>query len=310
MNASIAAQVLVLFILMGIGFLSYKLKVTTKEAASYFSTFIMNISLPCLVLDSFFRPYSRELLGEALVTLGIAFLVYGFSFLVGLAYPHIVRMKGPERGVHRYAVFISNSGLMGFPMIEAVLGSSFIFHAAIFSVPANLVAFSLGGWLIAKEGKKSPVFSWKVLITPLFVTTFAGFIVFLFSVRLPSPLEQTIHLTGSITTPLAMILIGISIAQADLKSLLLRWRMYTTVFTRLILIPVLVGLLCYIAGIRGPLLMLPVLISAMPAGSTTSIFATFYDIAVEEAGSIVALSTLLCAFTVPLMVAFAHFLGG
>jgi len=310
MDTQVTGQVLVLFILISMGFVSYKLKITTKEAAAYFSSFVMKIPLPCMMISSFFRPFSRELLGEAAVTLGIAFAIYAFALLLALVYPYIFRIKGPERGVHRYAIFISNSGLIGFPVIEAVLGSPFIFHASMFSIPANILAFSVGLWLVAKEGKKAPAFSWKIFVTPLFIATIAGFFMFLFSIRLPWPLEQSIRSAGSATTPLAMAVIGISIAQADLKQLFGRWRIYVTVLLRLIVIPALVGFICYLAGVRGPLLTLPVILTAMPAGSTTSIFASVYDVAIEEAGSIVALSVVLCAFTIPLVVIAAHYFWG
>jgi len=310
MDVQVTGQVLILFLLISTGFVSYKLKITTKEAAAHFSSFVMKIPLPCMILASFFRPFSRELLGEAAATLGIAFAIYGFALLLALGYPYVLGIKGPERGVHRYALFISNSGMVGFPVVEAVLGPMYIFHASIYNVPANILAFSVGLWLIAKEGGKAPAFSWKIFVSPLFIITIIGFFMFLFSIRLPWPLEQSIRAMGSVTTPLAMAVIGISIAQADLKKLFGRWRLYVTVFTRLLVVPALVGLACYLAGVRGPLLTLPVILTAMPAGSTTTIFASVYDVAVEEAGSIVALSIVLCAVTIPLVVIAVHYFWG
>ena len=310
MDTQVSGQVLVLFILIALGFASYKLKITTKEAAVYFSSFAMKITLPCMILVSFFRPFSRELLGEAISTLGISTVVYVISLSFALAYPHILRITGPERGVHRYALFNPNSGLIGFPVIEAVLGPSFIFHASMFNIPANIVAFSIGVWIVAKEGKKAPALSWKIFISPLFIVTIVGFVMFSFSLRLPWPIEQSMRAAGSITSPLSMVVIGISIAQADLKQVFGRWRIYVTVIIRLLVIPALVGISCYMAGVRGALLTLPVILTAMPAGSTTSIFATVYDVAVEEAGSIVALSTMLSAFTIPLVVIAVHYFLG
>jgi predicted permease len=307
MELQVASQVLVLFILMAAGFISYRFKITTKEGAAYFSAFVMKITLPCMVYQSFLRPFSRELLGEAGATLAVAFLVYGLALLYSLAYPYIFKIRGPERGIHRYAIFIPNSGLFGFPVISAIIGPSYIFHAAIFSVPANFLAFSVGLWLVAKEGGKAPAFSWKTFTSPLLLATIAGFITFIFEIGVPGPLEQSIRLAGNASTPIAMAVIGISIAQASAKQIFGRWRVYVTVIMRLLVIPALVGLACFLAGIRGPLLMLPVIICAMPAGSTTSIFASVYDVAIEEAGSIVALSTLMCAVTIPIVAITIHY---
>lgn len=306
MDIPVAGQVLVLVILMAIGFLSYKLKITNREASGYFSSFVLKITLPCLILSSFQRPYSRELLGEAGATLGIGFAVYVFSFLLSLAYPYLLGMKGPERGVHRYALFIPNSGLVGFPVIEAVMGPFYLFHASLFNIPSHILAFSIGIWIIAKESGGSSAFSWKMFINPLIICTIAGFFMFIFSVSLPAPLEKSIAFAGNMTTPLSMAVIGITIAQAKIRQMLGYWRVYVTVFTRLLLLPALILLVCVLLGAKGPLLALPVIIAATPAGSTTSILASVYKVAEEEAGAIVALSTVLCAITIPLVVFAVH----
>jgi len=307
MGTQVFGQVLIVFILMMLGFLSFKLKITSKEAAAYFSSFGMKVTLPCLILSSFLRPFTSELLGQAGVALGVAFIVYSFAFLVAWVYPYILRMKGPERGVHRYAVIVPNSGFMGFPVVEAVLGSFYLFHVAIFNVPLGLLGFSIGLWLIAKEGGKAPAISWKLFFNPPVVATFAGFALFLFSIQLPGPLEQSIRMVGGVTTPLFMVIIGISIAQADIKRLLGRWRVYVTTVMRLVIVPVLTGLLCYVLGIRGNLLMLLVLLTAMPVASTTSVIATMYDVAVDEASSVVVFSTILSAVTIPITLILIHY---
>jgi len=170
------------------------------------------------------------------------------------------------------------------------------------------MAFSLGAWFVAKEEGKAPALSWKFFITPPLVATLLGFAMFILSIPLPGPLEQSIKLVGGITTPLFMVVIGISIAQTDIKRMLGRREVYVTVFMRLIVVPVLIGLACYLVGIRGPLLILPVVLAAMPAGSTTSILASIYNVAVEEANSIVVLSTLLCIITIPLMVVVLYYI--
>ena len=310
MGMQVISQVLVLFILMALGFLCFKLKIAPKEAASYFSAFGMKIALPCLILGSFLRPFTTELLGEAGIALGVAFFVYGFAFLLAWGYPYLLKMKGPERGVHRYSLVVSNSGFMGFPVIEAVLGSFYLFHVAIFNVPLGLLAFSVGIWLIAKEGGKAPALSWKFFINPPVVATLAGFVIFFFSIPLPAPLEQSILLIGGMTTPLFMVIIGISIAQTDIKRIFGRWQIYITAAMRLIIVPVLLAVFCYIVGIRGNLLILTVLLTAMPVASTTSVIATMYDVAVEEASSVVVFSTILSAITIPLtLIAIYSFFG-
>ena len=300
-------QVLVLFLLMMAGFVCAKIKIAGPEMARYFSSFIINITLPALLFASFQRPFSRELLQEAGLAFCLSLLVYGFSFLIAFAYPRVLGIKGPERGVHRYALIISNCGFIGYPMVEAILGPAFIFHAVIYNIPYSFLAFSICAWLICKEGKHSLGLNWKTFLNPNVIATFLGLLCFLLSVQLPDPLYRGFKMTGDMTSPLSMMVIGMTLAQANLRQVFGRWQVYVTVAMRLLVLPVLAGFILYILGIRGPLFIMCVLITAMPAGSSTSILASLYDTAPEEAGSLVFMSTMLCMVTVPLVVFLANY---
>ena len=307
MNA--VSPVLVLFFLILAGFVCAKLKITGPEMAGYFSSFIINVTLPALLFTSFQRPFSLELLGEAGLAFGLSILVYALSFLAAFVYPRIFRIKGPERGVHRYSLIISNCGFIGYPMVEAVLGPAFLFHAVIFNIPYSLLAFSVCAWLIAKEGKHSLGIGWKTFLNPNVIATFLGLLCFLFSLELPDPLYRSFKMAGDMTSPLSMIVIGTTLAQANIGQVFGRLQVYVTVAVRLIVLPVLFGLILFFLGIRGPLFTLTVLLTAMPAGSSTSILASLYNTAPEEAGSLVFLSTVLCMFTVPLVMFLTGFLN-
>ena len=137
---NVAEQVLVLFLLIVIGYGARKFKTIDDGAVAHFTSFVLNLSLPALILASLQRPFSRELLGEAGAVLVLAFGVYAASFAVAALYPALIRPDRKERGVHRYAVIFSNVGFMGFPVVEAVLGKEALFHLAIFNIPFNLLA--------------------------------------------------------------------------------------------------------------------------------------------------------------------------
>jgi predicted permease len=298
-------QVLTLFFLMAAGFACAKLKVAGPVMAEKFSTFIMNVSLPAMLLSSFQRPFSNELLGEAGAALAVSAGVYGFSFLAAFFYPRILGMKGPERGVHRYAVIFSNCGFIGYPMVQSLLGPDYLFHAVLFNIPFSFLAYSVGAWLISKEGDEALSLSWKTFANPSVIATLLGFMLFIFSVSIPGPLFQSVKMIGDITSPLSMIVIGITLAQANIKQVFGRWRIYVTVAVRLVVLPLLVLAAASALGISRPVLMLAVLIIAMPAASTTSIMASLYRVCPEEGSSLVFLSTTLCMFTIPLVLLLA-----
>jgi len=294
---------------MLVGFITAKAKVTKPETADLLSSFIIKITLPALLFVSFQLPFKPELMREAGIAIGLSAIVYGLSFLLAAFYPKILGIKGPERGVHRYALIISNCSFIGYPMVEAVLGPAYLFHAVIFNIPYNFLAFSVCAWLIAKEGQQSLNLSWKTFLNVNVIATFLGFLCFLLSIRLPEPLYRAVKMTGDMTSPLSMILIGTILAQANIRQVFSRWQVYVTVAMRLFIIPCLAGIIFYLLGIRGPLFVMAVLITAMPIGSATSINASYYKTAPDEAGSLVFLSTMLCMATIPLAVFFASMFG-
>jgi predicted permease len=299
---NVIGQVSVLFILLFLGFCGAKFRATVPGTAKTLSTFVLNITLPCLIIIAFQRDYSPELLKEIGATLVGGALIIGLSFLFGLAYPYILGINGKERGVHRYALISPNSGFIGYPMVTAVLGSGWLVHAIAYNIPLYLFAFSVGIWIVAKEGTGNPRLSWKNFANPSIAATLAGLLFFCFSVRLPSPLYQALKLTGDATPALSMIMIGISLADSKITSAFTNWRIWVTSLLRLVVLPLIAALVSYALGVRGPLLTLLVVLTAMPAGATTFITASVYDVAPEEAGALVFLSTLLCIASVPLIV--------
>jgi len=298
---NVVTQVLVLFFLIAIGYGARKLRVIDDGAIGHFSSFVLNISLPALILVSLQRPFSRELLGEAGLALGLSFAIYGLSFLVAGLYPFLVPLSKKERGVHRYALIFSNVGFMGYPVVEAILGQKALFNLAIYNIPFNFLAFSIGAWLIAREGTRPLLLNWKTFINPSVMATLFGFLLFLGSVKLPAPLFQTLKMTGDITSPLSMIVIGAILGKMPFRSVLGTWQRYATTLVRLLMLPAMVGLLLYAAGFRGLFLVLPTIVTAMPVAANTSILAEVYGADAESASSLVFISTLFCIVTIPLV---------
>jgi len=298
---NVVTQVLVLFFLIAIGYGARKLRVIDDGAIGHFSSFVLNISLPALILVSLQRPFSRELLGEAGLTLGLSFAIYGLSFLLAGVYPFFVPLSKKERGVHRYALIFSNVGFMGYPVVEAILGQKALFYLAIYNIPFNFLAFSVGAWLIAREGQRPLLLNWKTFINPSVMATLLGFLLFLGSVKFPSSVHQTLKMTGDITSPLSMIVIGAILGKMPFRSVLGTWQRYATTLVRLLLLPAIVGLMLYAAGFRGLFLVLPTIVTAMPVAANTSILAEVYGADAESASSLVFISTLFCIITIPLV---------
>ncbi|MDR1429572.1 MAG: AEC family transporter [Spirochaetaceae bacterium] len=306
----IIGQLLVLFMLILSGFILVRTGALGGRTTPAFSSLVMNFSLPCLIIVSLQRPFSAAMLGIAGKTLGVSFFVYGLSALLTVFYPGLLGLKGEKRDIHRYALIFSNCAFIGIPMVEMVMGRDYLFQLTIYNIPFNLFSFSLGAWLITRKKAGSFALSYRTFLSPCIIATLTGFILFLFSVSLPGPLYQGLKMAGDMTSPLSTLVIGMNLAGTSLRGVIGSWRPYVTSLVRIAVMPLIVALPLYLAGIRGAALVLPVLVAAMPVAASAALITSAFDGDSQESGALVFLSTLFSALSLPLAALIIYRLAG
>ena len=299
-------QSLILFLLMTGGFGASKAGILKGETLRSLSRFIVDFTLPALIVVSMQQPFSPELRNQAFRILGISSVVYAASFPLAYAAVAMYRKAGaPEKGVHRFAMCFSNVGFMGFPVAESILGHDSLFMVSIYNIPFQLLAFSVGIVMIAGRAKSgdrgNPFASLKVLLNPSIASAFIGFALFLCSARIPDPLYAALDLFGGMTTPLAMAVIGAVLAQTRIGGILSNPRLWLTTAYRLAIHPLLVLALARALGLSGMELAVPVLVSAMPVAANSTILAGVYGGDQVTASGLVFVSTTLSLATIPVI---------
>ncbi len=297
----VVSPVVILFLLILLGYVGRKTDLIADEAVSNFSALVVNISLPALIFNSLQREFSPELLALAGRTLLLSFALYALAFGIAFLWTALVRPPLAEKAVHEYALVFSNVGFMGFPLIEALMGKEALFALSILNVPFNLLAFSLGAWLLARHGKRPVRMGLRQFFNPCVIATLLGFVFFLFSWPLPGLLFQTLGLLGNTTSPLSMLIIGAVLARMPLREVFGRWRIYATSLVRIVVVPAISWALLYVLGVRDQELMLPVMAFAMPVAANTTLVADYYQGDSGTAGALVFLSSLGSVFTIPLV---------
>jgi predicted permease len=163
------------------------------------------------------RSYTAELRDQALRVLLISSIIYAASFPLAYAATKLYRGAGTsELGVHRFAMCFSNVGFMGFSVAESLLGRESLFIVSIYNIPFQILAFSVGVVMIAgkagnrSSGKFGRAASLKVLLNPAIASALVGLVLFLGSISIPDPLYTAMELLGGMTTPLAIVVIGVA----------------------------------------------------------------------------------------------------
>ncbi len=117
--------------------------------------------------------------------------------------------------------------------------------------------------------------------------------------KLPSPLEYTIRTVGNCTLSISMILIGTMLGELkDIKSIF-TFILFKYAVIRLVIIPLLALVICKVGNIGYLSTGVIVLLSGMPAGSTTAILASKYNGDYIFASQAIVFSTIMSILTIP-----------
>lgn len=285
-----------LFLLVAAGVILKKKGILPGEAKTVLTDLVIDLILPCNIINSFLIEFNMDILKGFAVILIIATLIqFGCLFFANMFYK-----KEPDRRkkVLQYGTVCSNAGFMGNPIAEGVYGAEGLMYASIFLVPQRIVMWSAGVSYFTESPDRKTVIK-KVITHPCIVAVYIGLFLMITQISMPVFLENTIRNIGNCTTTVSMVLIGTILAEVEPGSILDKGIVKYT-FIRLLLIPFLVYAGCRLFHVDALLTGVSVLLAGMPAGSTTAILAAKYDGDYIFATKCVVVTTLLSLVTIPL----------
>jgi predicted permease len=297
-------QVVVLFILIIIGYVIKKLNIVEDSMKKDVSELVINVTLPAFIILSMTANFSVEILSNSVKLIGISFFMYFIAIVFGNVYTKLIKLEDDERSIYKFIVAFSNSGFMGYPIINVVLGAQGVFYAAIFNLAFTIMIWTYGVYII--KGKSSEKMSIKnrikSIFNPALFAVIIGFILFVFQIELPNFIKSTLSLVGGVTTPLSMMLIGFILSEIHLKDIVSGWKIYSLALVRLLIMPGIMFLILTGLGVEGYLLQIPVLIAAMPAAANTAIVSSRYGGNYKLASKGIFITTLLSIITIPIII--------
>lgn len=298
----IISSILTLFILISIGFAALRAGLITRAGVTGLSGLLVNITLPCLIIESMQVPLTDTLLTHMEGIILIELLVYGISFFFAFLVPYILGGSVFETGVFRFMLIFSNLGFMGYPVCETLFGPQSLFYVTLINIPFGLLVFTIGVFLLRPDLARHP--DLKRILSPGLIASLLGLLFFFTGFTIPSPLSDSLSLLGSVTTPLAMIVIGALLATLPVGSLLGDSRIWVISLFRLSVIPG-ITLLILSRFTSDPLLLgVPVILAAMPVAANTVLLAEEYGVNAELASKGVFISTVLSVVTIPIVALF------
>ena len=290
-------QMLIFFCIMMLGLYAAKKGILDEKTSRSLSWLVVQVANPALVLTGCL---DCEAVGrrELLLTGVLAFAI--FFALMAAAWPFsiLICREKEKRGIYQIMLTFSNMGFMGIPLISSIYGEEAVLYASVFLIPFNLLIYTWG--IAGIRGRGGKGISWKRIVNPGLAAGILSVFICLMKLPVPDMAAGLIEMLGGMTAPLSMLIIGVSLAGVDPRTLLGRELILFSV-CRLILFPV-VGILALSALIENRLLLgVCFVVLASPAGSMAAILAKQYGGDEDTAVRGVTLTTLLSVVTMPVV---------
>ena len=287
-------QVLTLFLLMLCGFIARKSRMMGGEGFSALNKLVLYFAQPALILSSMQQSSSPELIHDLAWVFVLACAAMALSGFVALLF--FRREAAPRRSVLTSMAMVSNCGFMGFPVITAALGEEALIYAVIYVAAFQLMCWTLGAYVF---GGRSAMRPRELFRNPSLLAVLGGLVLFLTGWRLPGFVNDGLSMMGSVTTPVAMFVIGSNLVGLTPAHLSDR-PMLTACGLRLVAAPLMV-LLLRLTSLSGLVVNSLFLCTAMPCAALTAMMAELYQADSVLASRGVAVSTALSMVTVPLL---------
>ncbi len=290
-------QILVIFGYIIVGYAAGKLKIINKEQQRYLSKLISSLILPFTVLSA----SSMQVNGRDLINIAEAVaLLFGCLALTSagvLAYAKIKKLPDEKKAAYTGLCTYPNCTFIGMPLCIALMGEWGTLYGVAGIISFNMLFFTLQISLFTRQ-KFHP----KVFLTPLNISTLVMILMLIFHVQFPTPLQTVCSNIGGITTPLALIIVGVMLADGNLSEIITEKRSYVISLIRNIICPLVMLAIMAVLPLDQNLRMAVLIYVACPVANLTSVYAIQSDMEPALCAKATILSTILFIVTIPAII--------
>lgn len=298
MNLSaVISQLAALFLMILAGYISARADLISPQFRQKLSSLALNTAAPCIILSSVLESESGSADMAAAVGVGVFF----FALMIALAalLVRVCRVPRAQRGLDQLMLVFTNVGFMGIPVVQSIYGPTGVALLSMFILIFNLCFFSYGVLLISGGLSLNP----RALLNTCIVAALLALLFGLTGWHLPAPVETALSAIGAMNTPLAMMIIGASIAHSDLRAAFSSPRLYLVSLLRMAVMPLCILGIVSALPIPSMLAGICVALAAMPVAGNCAMISDLYTPEDMTASQAVMLTTLLSAVTLPLICA-------
>ena len=279
----ILGQMIVFFLMIFAGALARRYKIIIPNNQEQFSSLIVNIACPCLIISAAMHAEEHMGLAQVIETYTAYAVLLAMMCLVGFLLPLLLRYRGRLRGAVNLSFWFNNSLFMGLPLVQGVYGDQAVVYMTLFFIPVNLLFFVYGVSSISIHKRRGREM-FRMLLNPGIIASLIACVIYFAEIPTHPLLAQTFSMLGAMTAPLAMMMIGASLKDIHVRHMLP--------------IPLLFIMKLFVTNPY--ILGCSLVIVAAPTGGMVAMVALLYNkVAYPLMTEIIALSTLISVASIP-----------
>ena len=296
-----------IFIIL-LGYYLRRKNLVNEHGAKVLSSILLSAALPALAFTAFMQDIKKET-----YTTGINVLIFGFVayiLLTLLGYLFYINYHGDTKKTMIVLTAFGSTTFFGIPIINGLLGNTGTLYANIFNIAYRVFLYSFG--LIMMSGIKFEKKNLKqIFLNPIIIATFLGLIVWIFQKEIPfaridktaKPIFAALKYLGGLSSPLAWLAIGMTLANISLKDALKETKTLVYGAIKLIIIPALFLILLIILNFVGitfqyDAIVAIIIMLATPPATVAVAYAIKFEKEAILASDISLVNTVLSVFAI------------
>lgn len=288
-----------LLIMMAVGFVCYRVGWLDKEKNKVLSKIVINVAQAALLVNAILGSTLRVELPEMAGILGASLAMYVVLWAIGAVFGRAVGQKG-DGNLYHFMVMFGNVGFVGYPIIISLFGEDALFYGALFNVVFPLILYTYGVILLVGKGGRDRI-SWKLLLNPSIIATFAALLLYIGRVPVPQAVLSAADYLGSLSISGSMLVLGATLATVPVRQVLGDWRIYLLSAMCLVVSPVVVWAVLRLFITNQVVLGVAVIMAAVPVGANGTAMCLEYGADEQTATRGFFMTTLLSMVTIPLV---------
>ncbi len=299
-TAVVFQQMLVIFLLLGVGYVIFKKGWCRIEGTREFSFLITSVCSPALMIYSACDDTNTATRMDIVITAGVASAIFMILVVLGWLIPIALRVQKKDRKFYDLMTVYGNVGFIGIPVAAAVLGTASVIYVTIFNMVYNLFIYTHGILVLGGQDELGHV-SPKKFINVGTIAGVLAVIIFWFHLPLPELIVTGLGYAGQCTTFLAMVTLGATLSHIKMREIFSIPRMYIFMLFRMVILPIGVAIIMKHLFTNTMMIGASVLMVAMPMGSMPLMMAEQCGMEDDILSKGIILSTLISVVTITIV---------